>query len=188
MQDVFIPCKIRIYIKKSGCIYENNMLLAYNVETLKIEAIGKDAERFLEYPKEKVMVLAPLRQGKITDYCCFQKALLFMLQEALRQKKIMWKPKTVICLPDDIYFSEVDLKAFQDAAYQSGTGEVTIVTTLFEEAVEHLLQDKAIVIGVIMDQKSDFLKEQLKYVKEYAEHNHLGKEEVFRLLEQVYTK
>lgn len=188
MQDISKPSKIKIYVKKTKSIYENIMLIAFDPDTTKVEAIGRDAERFLEYPAEKMVVVSPLRQGLISEYICFQKAIKIMMQEALHQKKFLFKPKVLISLPNDIPLSEVDIKAFEDAVYQSGAGNVTFTTVPFEEAVEKMAPNDSMVIGVIMEEKGEFLKERLKDIVEYAKFNHIEREQVLRLMEQVYKR
>ena len=65
-----------------------------------------------------------MRQGVISDYTVTEKMLKYFIQKAVG-KKTFRKPRISVCVPSGV--TEVEQKAVEDAAYQAGAREVSII-------------------------------------------------------------
>ena len=71
-----------------------------------------------------IVAVRPLRQGVISDYTVTEKMLKYFIQKAVG-KKTFRKPRISVCVPSGV--TEVEQKAVEDAAYQAGAREVSII-------------------------------------------------------------
>lgn len=182
------PVTVKLYGRKKGDIYSNKVLLAFQSESKKIEAFGTDAERYIHHPEPSIVVCSPTTQGVIWDYTVFQKCLAMMIQYYNKTKSSLLKPKIMLCIPGDLPMSEVSLKAYMDAVYQTGAKKVDITKASFEDTVSSEASSYDMIIGILMENKELFLREQLEAVKAYAESSQIGRETVFRMLEDAYSR
>lgn len=187
MSQLVEPIYVWIYIEGKKEIIKERILLAYHNKTKKIEAIGKEAETYFSHQREDISVCSPIVQGLIYDYTAFVCFLKSILEREKGKAKLFTKPKIEICIPTDIYINEVYKKAYADVVYQIGGKSAYLIQMPFEEIIQqpHLKGD--IVIGIIMEDKKAYLKEQLEQIKVYANKNKLNKEDVLALLEEVYS-
>ena len=71
-----------------------------------------------------IVAVRPLRQGVISDYTVTEKMIKYFIQKALG-KKTFRKPRISVCVPSGV--TEVEKKAVEDATYQAGAREVSII-------------------------------------------------------------
>ena len=65
-----------------------------------------------------------LRQGVISDYTVTEKMIKYFIQKAMGKKSFR-KPRITVCVPSGV--TEVEKKAVEDATYQAGAREVSII-------------------------------------------------------------
>ena len=71
-----------------------------------------------------LVAVRPLRQGVISDYTVTEKMMKYFIQKALG-KRTFRKPRIAVCVPSGV--TEVEKKAVEDATYQAGAREVSII-------------------------------------------------------------
>ncbi len=71
-----------------------------------------------------IVAVRPMRQGVISDYAVTEKMLRYFVQKAVG-KRLFFKPRISVCVPSGV--TEVEKKAVEDAAYQIGAREVSII-------------------------------------------------------------
>ena len=71
-----------------------------------------------------IVAVRPLRQGVISDYTVTEKMMKYFIQKALG-KRTFRKPRIAVCVPSGV--TEVEKKAVEDATYQAGAREVSII-------------------------------------------------------------
>lgn len=183
------PIELGIYIEGKSEILKELILLAYHSKTNKIEAIGTKAEAYISNPREDIIVCTPVVQGIIDDFTIFEAFLRSVIKKAVGKGRLFTKPKIEICIPKDIYLSKVDMKAYSEAVgLASSAKQIVFTEQSFEEACNNPHSKGDIVLEVIMKNKKAFLEEQLEQAKAYADHNKIEKEEVFRILKQIYER
>ena len=71
-----------------------------------------------------IVAVRPLRQGVISDFEVTEKMLKYFISKAIG-KRAFRKPRISICAPSGI--TEVEKKAVEEATYQAGAREVSII-------------------------------------------------------------
>ena len=115
---------ILVYIRGKGVVLKEPSVVAFDRDTNKIKAIGEDARLMLGRTPGNIVAVRPLRQGVISDYTVTEKMLKYFIQKAVG-KKTFRKPRINVCVPSGV--TEVEQKAVEDAAYQAGAREVSII-------------------------------------------------------------
>ena len=115
---------ILVYIRGKGVVLKEPSVVAFDRDTNKIRAIGEDARLMLGRTPGNIVAVRPLRQGVISDYTVTEKMLKYFIQKALG-KRTFRKPRISICVPSGV--TEVEKKAVEDAAYQAGAREVSVI-------------------------------------------------------------
>ena len=115
---------ILVYIRGKGVVLKEPSVVAFDRDTNKIKAIGEDARLMLGRTPGNIVAVRPLRQGVISDYTVTEKMMKYFIQKALG-KKSFHKPRIAVCVPSGV--TEVEKKAVEDATYQAGAREVSII-------------------------------------------------------------
>ena len=115
---------ILVYIRGKGVVLKEPSVVAFDRDTNRIKAIGEDARLMLGRTPGNIVAVRPLRQGVISDYSVTEKMMKYFIQKALG-KKTFRKPRIAVCVPSGV--TEVEKKAVEDATYQAGAREVSII-------------------------------------------------------------
>ncbi len=115
---------ILVYIRGKGVVLKEPSVVAFDRDTNKIRAIGEDARLMLGRTPGNITAVRPLRQGVISDYTVTEKMMKYFIQKALG-KKTFRKPRIAVCVPSGV--TEVEKKAVEDATYQAGAREVSVI-------------------------------------------------------------
>ncbi|MCR4891353.1 MAG: rod shape-determining protein [Lachnospiraceae bacterium] len=115
---------ILVYIRGKGVVLKEPSVVAFDRDTNRIKAIGEDARLMLGRTPGNIVAVRPLRQGVISDYTVTEKMLKYFIQKAVG-KKTFRKPRISVCVPSGV--TEVEQKAVEDAAYQAGARDVSII-------------------------------------------------------------
>ena len=115
---------ILVYIKGKGVVLKEPSVVAFDRDTNKIRAIGEEARLMLGRTPDNITAIRPLRQGVISDYTVTEKMMKYFIQKALG-KKTFRKPRIAVCVPSGV--TEVEKKAVEDATYQAGAREVSVI-------------------------------------------------------------
>ena len=115
---------ILVYIKGKGVVLKEPSVVAFDRDTNQIKAIGEEARLMIGRTPGNIVAVRPLRQGVISDYTVTEKMLKYFIKKAVG-KKMLRKPRISICIPSGA--TEVEKKAVEDAAYNAGAREVSII-------------------------------------------------------------
>ena len=115
---------ILVYIRGKGVVLKEPSVVAFDRDTNRIKAIGEDARLMLGRTPGNIVAVRPLRQGVISDYKVTEKMMKYFIQKALGRKSFR-KPRIAVCVPSGV--TEVEKKAVEDATYQAGAREVSII-------------------------------------------------------------
>lgn len=115
---------ILVYVKGKGVVLKEPSVVAFDRDTNKIKAIGEEARLMLGRTPGNIVAVRPLRQGVISDYTVTEKMLKYFIQKAIG-KRMFRKPRISVCVPSGV--TEVEKKAVEDATYQAGAREVSII-------------------------------------------------------------
>ena len=115
---------ILVYIKGKGVVLKEPSVVAFDRDTNAIKAIGEEARLMLGRTPGNIVAIRPLRQGVISDYTVTEKMLKYFIQKAVGGRSLR-KPRICVGIPSGA--TEVEKKAVEDATYQAGAREVSIV-------------------------------------------------------------
>lgn len=150
IENEYEPVTVIVYIKDKDIMLKEVSLLAYNENSQKIEAVGEEAKKWLEYTdiKENIMVECPLKQGTIANYLVAVKMFEYFVYKALGRKKksYFFKPKIAFCTSKEL--TQVEQKAFSDMFYNIGAKKILIVEQSFESAINIIPSEYQIIVGI----------------------------------------
>ena len=115
---------ILVYAKGKGIVLKEPSVVAYDKDADKVRAIGEEARQMIGRTPGNIMAIRPLRQGVISDYVITEKMLRYFISKAMGRKAFR-KPRISICVPSGV--TEVERRAVEEATYQAGARDVTII-------------------------------------------------------------
>lgn len=116
---------VLVYVKGKGVVLKEPSVVAFDRNTNKIKAIGEEARLMLGRTPGNIVAVRPLRQGVISDYTVTEKMLSYFISRTVGKSLFGRKPRISICVPSGA--TEVEKKAVEDATYQAGAREVSII-------------------------------------------------------------
>ena len=116
---------VLVYVKGKGVVLIEPSVVAFDRNTNKIKAIGEEARLMLGRTPGNIVAVRPLRQGVISDYTVTEKMLSYFISRTVGKSLFGRKPRISVCVPSGA--TEVEKKAVEDATYQAGAREVSII-------------------------------------------------------------
>ena len=115
---------VLVYVRGKGVVLKEPSVVAYDHDTKKLLAIGEDARLMLGRTPGNITAVRPLRKGVISNYTDTEKMLKYFIHKAIG-RKLFRKPRVSVCVPSRV--TEVERKAVEDATFQAGAREVSII-------------------------------------------------------------
>ena len=115
---------ILVYVKGKGVVLKEPSVAAIDSDTGKILSIGEEARLMIGRTPGNIVAIRPLRQGVISDYTVTEKMIKYFINKAIGRHTFR-KPRVAVCIPSGA--TEVEKKAVEDAAYQAGARDVSII-------------------------------------------------------------
>ncbi len=116
---------VLVYVKGKGVVLKEPSVVAFDRNTNKIKAIGEEARLMLGRTPGNIVAVRPLRQGVISDYTVTEKMLSYFISRTVGKSLFGREPRISVCVPSGA--TEVEKKAVEDATYQAGAREVSII-------------------------------------------------------------
>ena len=116
---------VLVYVKGKGVVLKEPSVVAFDRNTNKIKAIGEEARLMLGRTPGNIVAVRPLRQGVISDYTVTEKMLSYFISRTVGKSLFGRKPRISVCVTSGA--TEVEKKAVEDATYQAGAREVSII-------------------------------------------------------------
>jgi len=109
-----------VYLPGKGVVITEPTVVAYDENSQKIIAVGKEAKEMIGKTPKEIKIYRPLKEGVIADY----KATLAILRHFLNKLKLtrFFKPILVVSVPAGI--TSTEKRAIIDAALEAGAREV----------------------------------------------------------------
>lgn len=115
-----------VYIKDRGIVINEPSIVAVNVRTDQILAIGEEAKRMVGKTPSHIQITRPLVDGVISDFEVSEKMLKHFIDKVHRESfTFLPRPRIIVGVPLDI--TEVERKAVEDAALSAGSREVYLI-------------------------------------------------------------
>lgn len=139
-----------VYVKDKGIIINEPSVVAVNLRTEQILAVGQDAKMMLGKTPSYISVTQPLVGGIISDFEVTEKMLKYFISKVHENSwAIVPRPRVVIGVPLDI--TEVEGKAVEDAVLSAGAREVRIVEEAMAAAIGARLPVEEAVASMLVD-------------------------------------
>jgi rod shape-determining protein MreB len=123
-----------VYSRDRGIIINEPTVVAVNIKTDEILAIGEEAKKMLGKTPAHIQAIKPLVDGVISDYEVTEKMLKYFIDKAAQGGfALAAKPRVVIGIPLDI--TEVEKKAVEDVAKSAGARKVYLVEESMAAAI-----------------------------------------------------
>ena len=114
-QDIGIDlgtATILVYIKGQGIVLNEPSVVAKDVDSGRIMAIGEEARRMIGRTPGNIVAVRPLREGVIADYENTEQMLRYFI-EKVSGKALFFKPRIMVCVPSGV--TTVEKRAVLDA-------------------------------------------------------------------------
>lgn len=113
-----------VYIAGAGVVIDEPSIVALNVMTDGVEAIGVEAKRMLGRTPANIRAIRPMKDGVIADFTVAEKMLTFFITKA-HNRRVFVHPRIIIGVPSQI--TQVERRAVVDSAMRANASEVHLV-------------------------------------------------------------
>jgi rod shape-determining protein MreB len=113
-----------IYVRGEGIVLNEPSVVAYDVHSSDVLAVGKEAKSYLGRTPKNIAAVRPLKDGVIADFEVTQ-AMIREFFLKVQRMGLFFKPKVVICVPAGI--TQVEKRAVVEAAEEVGVGKVFLI-------------------------------------------------------------
>lgn len=114
-----------VYLEKRGIIFNEPSVIAFDRESGKIVAAGKDAHKMLGKVHDKINVIKPLKNGVISDMKAAKALLSYVLKQVDNlTEKDLTNTSCVMCCPSEVTKIERDI--ITELAMNMGISDVLI--------------------------------------------------------------
>jgi len=126
-QDIGIDlgtANVLVYVHGKGIIMREPSVVAKNVNSGKVMAVGEKAREMLGRTPMNIVAVRPMTDGVIADYTTTQQMLEHILQKVCGVKRL-FKPRVLLAVPSGI--TSVEQRAVKQAALAAGAGEALTI-------------------------------------------------------------
>src|SRR5574343_1525983 len=114
-----------VYLKGHGIVINEPSVVAVNIKTNQILAVGEKAKEMLGRTPGHIKAVRPLVDGVISDFEVTEEMLSYFINKADKLSKKFARPRVVIGVPSGT--TNVETRAVYDAAISAGAREVFLV-------------------------------------------------------------
>ncbi len=108
-----------VYVKGKGIVINEPSVVALNVKTKQILAIGNEAKRMVGRTPPHIVASRPLVDGVVSDFEITEQMLRYFINKVHQKTySFLRRPRVVIGIPSGV--TEVEKRAVQDAALNAG--------------------------------------------------------------------
>lgn len=123
-----------VYVKGKGVVVREPSVVAKNIETGEVEAVGSYARNMIGRTPGNISVVRPMKDGVIADYDTTAVMMKYYIKKAMRKRSLFAnKPNVIVCVPSGI--TMVEERAVIDATKQAGAKEAYPIAEPFAAAI-----------------------------------------------------
>ncbi|HBB49276.1 TPA: rod shape-determining protein [Candidatus Nomurabacteria bacterium] len=138
-----------VYLKGHGIVINEPSVVAVNIKTNQILAVGGEAKEMLGRTPGHIKAVRPLVDGVISDFEITEEMLSYLINKADKMSKKLARPRVLIGVPTGT--TNVETRAVYDAARSAGAREVYLVEEPMAAAIGIRLPIKDPVGSMIID-------------------------------------
>lgn len=122
---------ILVFVKGKGVVLQEPSVVAMDLETNDIYAIGEEARQMIGRTPGNIQAIRPMSEGVIANYDLTEKIIKYFITKAVGRR--LFKPRVVICIPSGI--TEVEKRAVLDATSKTTAKEVYLISEPMAAAI-----------------------------------------------------
>ncbi|MBU0999050.1 rod shape-determining protein [Patescibacteria group bacterium] len=138
-----------VYLKGHGIVINEPSVVAVNIKTNQILAVGMQAKEMLGRTPGHIKAVRPLVEGVISDFEITEEMLSYLINKADKISKKLARPRVLIGVPSGT--TNVETRAVYDAARSAGAREVFLVEEPMAAAIGIRLPIKDPIGSMIID-------------------------------------
>lgn len=139
-----------VFVKDKGIVISEPSVVAINLRTEQILAVGKEAKMMMGKTPPYIAVTRPLVHGVISDFEVTEKMLKYFIEKVHQDGfSFATRPRIIIGVPLNI--TEVERKAVEDAAFSAGARQVHLVEEVMAAAIGARLPIEEAVASMVVD-------------------------------------
>ena len=115
--------QVLVYVTGRGIVLEEPSVIAVDVLTDDILAVGSEAKKLIGRTPGNVKAIMPMKDGVIADFKATERMLKYFLDKSV--KKSLFKPNLLICVPSRA--TQVEKRAVLQAADNAGAHRVYLM-------------------------------------------------------------
>ncbi len=112
-----------VYVGGRGIVVSEPSVVASDVATGQVHAVGADAERMIGRTPATISATRPLRHGVIADFEVTEEMLRYFIRKVLDRR--MAHPRLIVCAPSGV--TEVEKRAVEEASLAAGARRVHLI-------------------------------------------------------------
>lgn len=141
---------ILVYSKNKGIILNEPSVVAIDVNTNKVLAVGTEAKAMIGKTPGNIVAIRPLKDGVIADFDITSQMLKAVMKKVSKLMGIsIRKPIVVVCAPSGS--TSVERRAIEDAVKSCGTKQVHIIEEPVAAAIGADLPVEEAIANVVVD-------------------------------------
>ncbi len=113
-----------VHCKGKGIIIREPSVVAVDVETNEVLAIGAEAKRMIGRTPGNIVAIRPMKDGVIADYEITQSMLKHFIKKAMGSRSFV-RPRILVGVPSGV--TEVEKRAVIDATIEAGAREAYLI-------------------------------------------------------------
>ncbi len=138
-----------VYLKGHGIVINEPSVVAVNMKTSQILAVGAKAKEMLGRTPGHIKAIRPLVDGVISDFEVTEEILSYLINKADKMSKKIARPRVLIGVPSGT--TNVETRAVYDAARSAGAREVFLVEEPMAAAIGIRLPIKDATGSMVID-------------------------------------
>ena len=112
-----------VYVGGRGIVVSEPSVVASDVDTGEVHAVGADAERMIGRTPATISATRPLRHGVIADFEVTEEMLRYFIRKVIDRR--MAHPRLIVCAPSGV--TEVEKRAVEEASLAAGARRVHLI-------------------------------------------------------------
>jgi len=113
-----------VYVKGRGIVVQEPSVVAIDVETKQVLAVGEEAKRMVGRTPGSIVAVRPLQDGVIADFDVTERMLRHFIARANRRIGF-FRPRVVVAVPSGV--TEVEKRAVIDATLSAGAKDARLI-------------------------------------------------------------
>src|SRR5579885_1686765 len=117
------PANTTVYEGSPGIAVSEPSLVASDVDSGQVHAVGSDAERMIGRTPATIAATRPLRHGVIADFEVTEQMLRYFIRKTIDRR--IAHPRLIVCAPSGV--TEVEKRAVEEASLAAGARRVHLI-------------------------------------------------------------